>query len=74
MVSDDPSRQRTLLSINNYYYLRGGAEAVFLDHNHMFEEAGWQVIPFSMQHPSNLETPWSEEFVTEVEFGSSYSA
>ncbi len=53
----------TLLSINNYFYYRGGAETVFLEHNRIFEENGWQVVPFAMKHPKNLETPWSEYFV-----------
>jgi len=63
----------TVLSINNYYYRRGGAEVVFLEQNRMLEEAGWRVVPFAMQHPRNLETPWSRHFVEEVEFGRSYS-
>lgn len=62
-----------LLSINNYYYERGGAENVFLEHNRLFEKAGWGVIPFAMQHPSNKATPWSKYFVEEIEFGSDYS-
>lgn len=62
-----------LLSINNYYYLRGGAEAVFLRHNSLFEKFGWQVAPFAMQHPNNLDTLWSEYFVEEIEYGSDYS-
>ncbi len=37
---------------NNYYYYRGGAETVFLEHNRMFENAGWQVVPFAMRHRS----------------------
>ncbi len=63
----------TLLSVNNYYYYRGGAETVFLEHNQMFERQGWQVVPFSMQHARNLPSPWSEHFVDEIEFGESYS-
>ena len=35
-------RMATLLSINNYYYHRGGAEAIFFAHNKMFEALGWQ--------------------------------
>ena len=62
-----------LLSINNYHYLRGGAEAVFLRHNALFEEMGWQVAPFAMHHPDNTATPWSEFFVEEIEHGSGYS-
>lgn len=63
----------TLLSINNYYYYRGGAETVFLEHNRMLERRGWTVVPFSMTHPSNLPSPWSEYFVDEIEFGNKYS-
>jgi glycosyltransferase involved in cell wall biosynthesis len=63
----------TLLSINNYYYYRGGAETVFLEQNRMLEAASWAVVPFAMRHPKNLATPWSEYFVDEIEFGQAYS-
>ena len=63
----------TLLSINNYYYLRGGAETIFLSHNELVEGAGWDVIPFAMSHPNNLPTTWSEYFVDELEYGKRYS-
>ena len=62
-----------LLSINNYFYPRGGAEVVFLEQNRMFEDIGWQVVPFSMRHAKNLPTPWSDYFPDEIEFGESYS-
>jgi glycosyltransferase involved in cell wall biosynthesis len=62
-----------LLSINNYFYPRGGAEVLFLEQNRMFEDIGWQVVPFSMQHAKNLPTPWSDYFPDEIEFGESYS-
>ncbi len=65
----DPLR---LLSINNYYYRRGGAEVLFLEHNRIFEGLGWEVVPFSMRHPKNLPTPWQDYFVEEIEFGRSY--
>jgi glycosyltransferase involved in cell wall biosynthesis len=60
---------RRLLAINNYFYRRGGAEAVFLDHMTMFSEAGWDVAPFAMQSAKNLPSPWSRYFVSEIEFG-----
>ena len=62
-----------LLAINNYYYSRGGADVLFLEHNRMMERIGWQVVPFAMRHPKNLATPWSDYFPDEIEFGSSYS-
>jgi glycosyltransferase involved in cell wall biosynthesis len=60
-----------LLSINNYYYRRGGSEAVFLEHNRLFEEAGWTVIPFAMQDAKNLPTPWAQYFPGAVELAGS---
>jgi glycosyltransferase involved in cell wall biosynthesis len=63
----------TLLSVNNYYYHRGGADSVFLEHNALFEAAGWNVVPFAMAHEANLPTPWARHFVEEIEFGRSYS-
>jgi glycosyltransferase involved in cell wall biosynthesis len=67
-------RQSTscLLSINNYFYPRGGAEVLFLEHNRMFESLGWQVVPFAMRHPNNLATPWAGFFPDEIEFGHQY--
>ena len=62
----------TLISINNYHYPRGGAEAVYLEHNKMLNQAGWRVVPFAMEHPQNLETEWKEYFVSEIEFGNKY--
>ena len=63
----------TLLAINNYYYYRGGAETVFLEHNRMFESLHWQVIPFAMQHAKNLDSPWAHYFVEELELGEHYT-
>lgn len=60
---------RRLLAINNYFYRRGGAEAVFLDHITLFEQAGWAVAPFAMQGEKNLPSDWSDYFVSEIEFG-----
>lgn len=63
----------TLLSVNNYFYRRDGSETVYVDHNRLFAENGWNVVPFSMQHAENPYSPWSQHFVTDLEFGSDYS-
>ncbi|MBK9132743.1 MAG: glycosyltransferase family 4 protein [Gammaproteobacteria bacterium] len=34
---------------------------------------GWRVAPFSMRHSNNIDSPWSDYFVEEIEFGSEYS-
>jgi glycosyltransferase involved in cell wall biosynthesis len=61
-----------LLSINNYFYPRGGAEVLFLEQNRLFESIGWDVVPFAMRHPKNLPSPWAEYFPDEIELGRSY--
>jgi glycosyltransferase involved in cell wall biosynthesis len=62
-----------LLSINNYYYRRGGSESVFFEHNRLFEDAGWEVVPFSMQNSLNIASPWSSHFVDDTE-GAAHSS
>lgn len=62
-----------LLSINNYHYRRGGSDVVYLEHAALMESLGWDNAFFSMHHPNNLTTPWSDYFVEELEFGHSYS-
>jgi glycosyltransferase involved in cell wall biosynthesis len=74
-VESHPERRvlmPTLLSINNYHYVRGGAEAVFLAHNDIFQNAGWRVVPFSMQHEKNLPSEWQDRFVDEIKLGKTY--
>ena len=63
----------TLLSINNYYYHRGGAETVFFNHNRMLEEEKCNVIPFAMRHPKNVRSEYEKYFVDEIEYGEKYS-
>jgi glycosyltransferase involved in cell wall biosynthesis len=67
-----PQSTSCLLSINNYFYPRGGAEVLFLEQNRMFESIGWQVVPFAMRHPKNLSTPWAGYFPDEIELGRDY--
>lgn len=62
-----------LLSINNYHYRRGGSDVVYLEHAALFENIGWSNAYFSMHHPKNLASEWSQYFVEELEFGHSYS-
>ena len=68
-MSRHQSGNKRLLAINNYFYRRGGAEAVFFDHMKMFGDIGWDVVPFAMQHEDNEPSPWSDYFVSEIEYG-----
>jgi glycosyltransferase involved in cell wall biosynthesis len=55
-----------LLSINNYYYRRGGSETVYFEHNRLFADAGWEVVPFSMHNVQNQTSEWSSHFVNDT--------
>ena len=59
----------TLLSINNYYYPRGGAEVVFFRHNGMLNDAGFRVVPFAMNHRLNVGGSERSEVPSELEYG-----
>lgn len=61
-----------LLAVNNYFYPRGGADVLFLEQNRIFEQIGWQVVPFAMRHPDNLPSAWAEYFPDEIEYGRTY--
>jgi glycosyltransferase involved in cell wall biosynthesis len=62
-----------LLAINNYYYDRGGSEAIFFAHNRMLEDLGWDIVPFSMQHAGNHPTPYAKYFIEDLDAHGDYS-
>jgi glycosyltransferase involved in cell wall biosynthesis len=62
-----------LLSINIYHYRRGGADCVYLDHAALMEGLGWDNAFFSMHHPNNLPSAWSDYFIEEIQYGHEYS-
>jgi glycosyltransferase involved in cell wall biosynthesis len=62
-----------LLALNNYYYDRGGSEAIFFAHNRMLEELGWDIVPFSMEHSQNHATPYAKYFIEDLDAHGKYS-
>lgn len=64
---------KRLLSLNNYHYRRGGADMVFLEHDALFRDLGWETAVFAMRHPNNIPTPWEQYFADELELGGNYS-
>ncbi len=57
-----------ILSVNKFYWKKGGSESVFFGEKEMLESAGHTVIPFSMQGSKNENTQYSEYFVNEVDY------
>ncbi len=58
----------SLLAVNNYFYLRGGAESVFFEEMQLLKDLGWDIVPFSMLDEKNVESTWSRYFVNSLEF------
>jgi glycosyltransferase involved in cell wall biosynthesis len=57
-----------ILSINKFFWKKGGSEAVFFTEKELFEKQEHNVVPFSMTHNKNLASPYSNYFVDEVDY------
>lgn len=62
-----------ILFVNKYYHPSGGPEKVMFQEKSYLEKLNWEVIPFSMQHPLNVKTPYSRYFVSNVDYNGSNS-
>lgn len=57
-----------ILLANKFYYRRGGDCVCTLNLEKLLRQHGHEVAVFAMQHPDNLQTPWSKYFPSEVKF------
>jgi len=56
-----------IVQVHKYYWQRDGASNYFLYLSELLESKGHTVIPFSIENPKNLKTPFSKYFVSNVE-------
>ncbi len=57
-----------ILQINKFFYRRGGSESYFFDLINLLRSHGHEIINFSMKHPQNEPSPYSDFFVDEINF------
>ena len=57
-----------ILSINKFFWNKGGSEAVFFGEKALLEEMGHTVVPFSMKSAENLDSEYSRYFVDNVDY------
>ena len=57
-----------IILANSFHYRRGGDSNQFLELASDLESEGHEVAIFSMQHPQNLPSVWSEYWVSHVEY------
>lgn len=59
-----------VLSVNKFFWRKGGSETVFFGEKELLENRGHTVWPFSMQSAENLASEFSPYFVDEVDYES----
>lgn len=57
-----------ILSINKYFYPRGGSENSFFSRNEALRRHGHTVIEFSMKHPWNCKSDYEDFFISEIDY------
>ncbi|MBD3413070.1 MAG: glycosyltransferase [Candidatus Aminicenantes bacterium] len=57
-----------ILLVNKFFYLKGGAERAFFDTAELLKRKGHEILSFSMKHPNNKESSFSNYFVSPVDF------
>jgi glycosyltransferase involved in cell wall biosynthesis len=58
----------TILMIDKYYHIRGGAERYLFELTTTLIKMGHRVVPFAMKHPDNFPSPWEPYFVNHVDY------
>ncbi len=57
-----------LLSVNKYFYQKGGAETYYFSLNKLLAERGVDVLPFSMKDFRNIASPYEDYFVDNIDY------
>ncbi|MCX5800475.1 MAG: glycosyltransferase family 4 protein [Candidatus Eisenbacteria bacterium] len=55
-----------ILQVNKFFFLKGGAERYFFELSGLLSSRGHKIIPFSMQDPANVPSPYAKHFVSNV--------
>ena len=57
-----------ILSVNKYFYLKGGSERYYFELNRLHSKNGHIVIPFSTLHEKNYPSEFEKYFINEVKY------
>ena len=57
-----------ILMVQTFYFHRGGDSTYMLNLSDLLTENGHEVVHFAMKHPQNLPSPYSDYFVSEIDF------
>ncbi len=57
-----------ILQVNKFHHIKGGSERYYFELSNLLESEGHGIIHFSMEHPKNVPSPFSEFFVSNVDY------
>ena len=63
-----------IISVNKFFWQKGGSEAVFFGEKSLLESKGHTVVPFSMADDKNQPTEYSRYFVRNVDYATAGGA
>lgn len=59
---------KKILLANKFFFLNGGSEKVLFQERDFFLDQGFQIADFSMADHRNLPSPYSEFFVSKIDY------
>ena len=54
--------------VNKYFYIKGGSETYYFALKKLLKKNGHKIIDFSVQDIKNFESPYSDYFVSNVDY------
>jgi glycosyltransferase involved in cell wall biosynthesis len=57
-----------ILSVNKYFFLKGGAETYYFSLNRLLQDKGYHVTTFSMKDQRNQPSPFENYFVDSIDY------
>ncbi|VAW50097.1 hypothetical protein MNBD_GAMMA06-59 [hydrothermal vent metagenome] len=63
-----------IISVNKFFWQKGGSEAVFFGEKSLLESKGHTVVPFSMTDEKNLPSEYNQYFVSNVDYATAGGA
>ena len=73
-MHDQVNEQMNIISVNKFFWQKGGSEAVFFGEKALLESRGHTVVPFSMADEKNLPSDYSRYFVSNIDYATAGGA
>jgi glycosyltransferase involved in cell wall biosynthesis len=62
-----------ILTVNKYYFVKGGSERYLFDLKELLEKNGHEIIPFAMKDENNFQSDFGQYFVDHVNYDAPFT-